>query len=34
VRRKAAVKRGELRLSDFADWLARKQDEADALVAR
>jgi hypothetical protein len=32
VRRKAAVKRGESRLSDFADWLARKQDEADGLM--
>jgi hypothetical protein len=32
VRRKAEVKRGELRLSDFAAWLTLKQDEADALM--
>jgi hypothetical protein len=32
VRRKAEVKHGESRLSDFADWLTRKQDEADALM--
>jgi hypothetical protein len=32
VRRKAEVKRGKSRLSDFADWLTQKQDEADALM--
>jgi hypothetical protein len=32
VRRKAAVKRGEVRLTDFSDWLIQKQDEADRLV--
>jgi hypothetical protein len=32
VKRKAEVKRGESSLYDFADWLARKQDEADALM--
>jgi hypothetical protein len=32
VRRKAAVKRGESRLTVFADWLIRQQDEADRLM--
>jgi hypothetical protein len=33
VRRKAEVKRGELRLNDFAAWLIEQQDEADRLMA-
>jgi hypothetical protein len=33
VRRKAAVKRGETRMTDFADWLVAKQNEADSLMA-
>jgi len=32
VRRKAAVKRKEAPLSDFADWLVCQQDEADRLM--
>ena len=33
VKRKADVKRGELRLNDFAAWLIEQQDEADRLMA-
>jgi hypothetical protein len=33
VRRKAAVKRGETRITDFADWLIAQQNEADSLIA-
>ena len=32
VRRKGAVKRGESRLADYADWLAKQQNEADRLM--
>jgi hypothetical protein len=32
VRRKAEVKRGEVRLSDFSAWLAEQQNEADRLM--
>jgi hypothetical protein len=32
VRRKAAVKRGETRLTEFADWLITQQDGADRLM--
>jgi hypothetical protein len=33
VRRKAEVKRGEVKLSDFSAWLAEQQNEADRLMA-
>ena len=32
VKRKAAVKRGEMRLNEFADWLIGQQDKADGLM--
>jgi hypothetical protein len=32
IRRKAEVKRGEVRLSDFSAWLAERQNEADRMV--
>jgi hypothetical protein len=32
VRRKASVKRGETKQSEFSDWLIRQQDEADRLM--
>ena len=32
VRRKGAVKRGESRWADYADWLAQQQNEADRLM--
>ncbi|MCL2615974.1 MAG: hypothetical protein FWD30_04150, partial [Dehalococcoidia bacterium] len=32
VRRKADVKRGDIRLNDFACWLISQQDEADRLM--
>ncbi len=32
VKRKAAVRRGEAKPSDFSAWLAEKQDEADRLM--
>jgi len=32
VSRKAAVKCGEMKLADFADWLVRQQNEADRLM--
>jgi hypothetical protein len=32
VQRKGAVKRGESRLADFADWLVLQQNEADRLM--
>jgi len=34
VRRKGAVKRGELKLADYSDWLIHQQDEADRLLVR
>jgi hypothetical protein len=33
VKRKAAVKRGETRLTEFTGWLMEQQDAADALMA-
>ncbi len=32
VRRKAEVKRGDMKLSDFSSWLAEQQNEADRLM--
>ena len=32
VQHKAAVKRGEMSLSDYTSWLAQMQDEADSLM--
>jgi hypothetical protein len=32
VKRKAAVKRGEAKFSDYSEWLIQKQDEADILM--
>ena len=34
VKRKGAVKRGEMKLSDFASWLAVKNDEVDRLIEK
>ena len=32
VQRKAAVKRGDMKFSDYANWLIQKQGEADRLM--